>query len=485
MHGLKSVIKWTVLAAIAGGLCFTVYVGVGLNRGLDPIPRFGSRPPLVIIKKITVIDVVNGQALPDRNVTIVGQTITDIGTSEPKAGSNDLTIIDGRGKYLIPGLWDSHVHTLELSDRLHFPLLRAYGITTVRNMGDGCSWRDDLTCVPDQVYWLKSLHTQLDLMPNIVSTASYHIEKLSSPRDADRLVSEIKKRGDNMIKIQLEDNANAADFRAIVDAGYRNGLPVSGHLPAAVNLADSNFDALNSIEHDTQLLPHCGTMSLHSKKTKVTDQCSKLMAILAKRRTAFVPTHVSSSGQDVALLKGRAKQNRLLSYNTDLIGLAWKGYRFAHVTGTDKQDVERLRKQHLDALALTKKAYLAGVTVLAGTDALDAFVMHGESLHEELEYLVRAGLTPSDALRSATYSPAKHFKLDHKIGQIATGQQADMIILTQNPLDDIRATRAIHTVFAKGVMYNVKDQKRLLAFSKRQAASQAVNSRAWFAILGW
>ena len=484
MYWLKFAIKWAALVAVVGCICFAVYIGVGLSRGLDPFPRFGSRPHVVIITQITVIDVVNGQALLDRNVSIVGQTITDIGTGGRVSGAKDVTIIDGRGKYLIPGLWDAHVHTVELSDRLHFPLLRAYGVTTIRNMGDGCSWRDDLTCVPDTTYWAKSLSSQMDLMPKIVSTASYHIEKLSSNRDADRLVSAIKKRGDNMIKIQLEDNATVRDFKAIVEAAYRNRLQVSGHLPAAVNLWDRNFDALTSIEHDTQLLPHCETTPRHSTNTNVADQCTKLLAMLAKRGTAFVPTHVASSGQDVALLSGDVKQSGLLSYTTDLISLAWRGYRFAHVTGSDKQDIDRLRNQHRAALALTKKAHLAGVPVLAGTDALDAFVLHGVSLHDELEYLVRAGLTPGDALRSATYAPAKHFKLDRKIGQIAKGQQADLIILMHNPLADIRATRAIHTVFAKGVMYNAKDRKRLRAFSKRQAASHAVNARAWFAISG-
>lgn len=468
---MRRIFKWVAALAAVPILAFGLYLAVGLTRSLDPIPQFGTRSASILIRNVTVIDVADGKTLRDVTVTIVDGTITAIGKDSAMPANPAVTIIDGRGKYLIPGLWDAHIHTLALSDRLHFPLMLAEGITSARNMGDGCSWSSALECTPDRPGWQESARS-----PTIVATASYHIEDLDRPTDARALVRALKARGDDLIKIQIEDDPDASKFKAIVEASRSEGMAVSGHVPPNANLTDPAYAALQSIEHDTQLIPLC--------LPRAQSPCDSLLATLAARGTAYVPTHVASSGQDVALARRAVDQDEQLDFASSAISTLWRAYRFMHRSGIDQADVVELRRQHETGLRLTRRAHLAGVPILAGTDALDAFVLHGTSLHDELAYLVRAGLTPLDALRAATIVPARLLGRGGETGRIETGQRADLLLLTQNPLENIEATRLIDTVVANGIVYAPEDRKRMRLFVKQQAASHAVGARSWWALFG-
>jgi len=134
-------------------LLATIWLAIGLFRPLDPIPMFGQSHPRSAITNVTIIDVAAGIQLPGQTVRIENGRITAISATSSTPLTANTQQIDGTGKYLLPGLWDAHVHTLAHSPRIHFPLLLASGITTIRNLGDGCSWDSDATCVPDQVDW--------------------------------------------------------------------------------------------------------------------------------------------------------------------------------------------------------------------------------------------------------------------------------------------------------------------------------------------
>jgi imidazolonepropionase-like amidohydrolase len=469
---MRRILKWIMVFAgmAVAGMAFIL--AIGLMLPLDPIPQFGNRPEKIVISDVTVIDVALGIAVPNRTVRIAKGRIVSIAGSADLADDHSAMVIDGRGKYLIPGLWDAHVHTLALSDRLHFPLMLAQGITSIRNMGDGCSWGTDMGCIPDRYQWQASSRA-----PNISATASYHIEELENPDDATALVKALKARGDDFIKIQLDDESDpdAKKFAAIVTASKENHIEVTGHVPKSARLNEQVYDSLSSIEHDTLLLPHCTSGGLK--------QCDLVLATLARRGTAYVPTHVASSGQDVALSQVQTGQDELLSYTSSAVAAIWKAYRLLHRTAADQDDIAALKLVHRDALKLTLKAYRAGVPILAGTDALDPFVLHGVALHEELEYLVRAGLSPAEALRAATASPAKALGTKGGNGQIDVGQRADLVLLTHDPLVNVAATRSIELVIAEGVVYGPQDRAAMQIFVKQQANSLAVTARSWWALL--
>lgn len=456
--------------SVAAGLA----LAAGLSQPLDPIPQFGIRPDQLVIANVTIIDVTDGKAKSGQTVTIEGGKIVSVVEANDTAPPAGAMVIDGRDKFLIPGLWDAHVHTLAMSDRLHFPLMLAHGVTTIRNMGDGCSWRSTLDCVADQEQWQPSAQR-----PRIVASANYHIEQLDSADAAEGLVRAIKARGDDLIKIQLDDESDpdASKFAALVAASGRLGIPATGHVPTTARLTDPVYDALSSIEHDSQLLPLC--------RAGAPESCDAVLAALARRRTAYVPTHLASTGQDVALARNQPEQERLLPFTSSALATIWQAYRWLHSSSTDAQDLAAFEQNHRDALRLTLKAHRAGVPILAGADALDPFVLHGPALHEELAYLARAGLSPAEVLRAATTSPAMTIGEGGETVLVGAGNRANLVLLDRNPLDDISATQAIHTVIANGSVYSPDDRARMIAFVKDQASHFSVGARSWWALFGF
>ncbi len=475
MITVRRMLKWTAVSIGTVSVLAGLALGAGLSQPLDPIPQFGTHPDRLVIANVTIIDVADGTARPDQTVTIEGGKIVSVARAvndaDRPAGA---MVIDGKAKFLIPGLWDAHVHTLALSDRLHFPLMLAHGVTTIRNMGDGCSWRSTLDCVADRDQWQPSAQG-----PRIIASASYHIEQLDSAENAERLVKAIKARGDDLIKIQLDDESDpdASKFAALVGASSRLGIPVTGHVPSTARLTDKVYQALSSIEHDSQLLPLC--------RADAPAPCEAVLAALAQRRTAYVPTHIASTGQDVALARYRPEQNRLLPFSSSALATIWQAYRWLHSSSTDAQDLAAFEQTHRDALRLTLKAQRAGVPILAGTDALDPFVLHGPALHQELSYLARAGLSPAEVLRAATMSPALLFGDGDEKATIGVGNRADLVLLNRNPLFDITATQAIHTVIANGILYGPDERVQMMAFVKDQAARFSVSARSWWALAGF
>lgn len=447
-------------------------LAIGLALPLDPLPRWGRTLPAYVIRDVALVDVDAGRVRPGMTVAVQGGRIVAV---LPTAGATAYAGwpgIDGRGRHLLPGLWDSHVHTLELSSRLHFPLLLASGVTSIRNLGDGCSWRSHLACPPDALAWQRDGAAALG--PAIIASTGHHVEDLASAADAAPLVRQLRARRDDFVKIQLDDETPPAVVAALFAAAHAAGLPVAGHFPTGTDLADPRFARLVSLEHDHQLMPQCRRRA---------DGCAALLALLAARRTAYVPTHVASSAQDVLLGTNPTGERRALAHATAPVALAWRLYRLLHRAGRDATAARRQRATLAQALRLTSAAHRAGVPVLAGTDALDPFVLHGESLHEELALLHQAGLSRAEVLRAATTTPADHFGWGRRKGRIAPGLDADLLLLAGDPLTDLGAARRPVAVMKGQMLFTAADLAAMRRFARAQAADPAVNARAWWALL--
>jgi imidazolonepropionase-like amidohydrolase len=456
----------------------------GLLRQLDSIPRFGHDHRLIAITNVAVIDVAAGSTLTNKTVLIKDNVISGMGDSGTLEVPSNAYRVDGSGKFLIPGLWDSHLHTLAHSPRFHFPLLIAHGVTSVRNMGDGCSWTTDIDCIPDQEEWSAQGAEASRLVPHIAVTASYHFEDSSDVVDSLRLLRLLKQRGDSLIKLQLDDDVDPALVHAIVEEAGRAGMPVAAHLPATIDVGDPVFVAMVSIEHGNELLDQCATQSDNRHSTDIVDGCISLLRKLADRRTAFVPTFVASTGQDVLLGTDQRAEQEKLTFAPQAIASVWTAYRTLHVAGMDPDDYEVARRRHRMAMELALLGHRSGVPVLVGSDALDPFVQHGASVHDELEMFVQAGFSNAEALRAATHLPAELHGLSGKRGQVIVGAHADLVLLGENPLQQIAATRKIEAVLKGGIYFDLDELERLQSFAQEQANSHALNSRLWLTMLG-
>jgi imidazolonepropionase-like amidohydrolase len=478
---LLRIVGWTCLALL---LSACGWLAVGLLRPLEAIPRFGQDHRLIAITDVSVIDVVSGATLPGKTVLIEGGVIRRVEDAQGFELPPQAHRVEGAGRFLVPGLWDSHVHTLAHSTRLHFPLLTAHGVTAIRNLGDGCSWTTDTSCVPDAVQWAAQGDEARRLLPHSAVTASYHFERVGDALEAVRTVAMLRTRGDTLIKLQLEEDVPPGAAKAILEEAARRGLPVAGHLPASIDLLDPAFERMASIEHGSELLDHCMPKGEGADEGGVIEACLPVLRLMADRGTAFVPTFVASTGQDVMLGTHRRAEDDRLRFAPQVVAMVWTAYRALHLAGMDADDYARARWRHRMAMQLALLAMQSGVPVLAGTDALDPFVAHGESLHEELALLVQAGFTPAQALRAATHAPAVVHGQAGKRGQVIPGAHADLVLLRENPLQRIQATRSIEAVFREGRYFDAAELEALRTYARGQADSHALNARLWWAMLG-
>lgn len=473
--------RWSCAVIISGCVIFAMWLLTGLLRPLDPIPFFGVAERKVAITNVTIIDVEKGATIPQQTVMIENGKISKIGPVSSPVVPGEFSRIDGSGKFLAPGLWDAHTHSLAQSTRLHFPLLVAHGVTSVRNMGDGCSWSTDLDCVPDHVEWARQGEAARALVPHIADISTFHFEEAVSKADADRILKKLKQRGDTIAKLQLPDDINPDEMAILVEQAKRAGLPIAGHVPKTADLTNQQLPAYTSIEHGDQLLDQCDMLS--KRHAGFDKACTPLLRKLAGDGTAFVPTFVASTGQEVTLGSRSEREASHLRYAASPIAFIWRSYRTLHSAGMDSEARSKAQERHRSAQQLALLAKRTGVMVLAGTDSMDPFVLHGTSLHDELEMLVAAGFTPAETLRAATWTPANFDRSQATRGKIALGYDADMLLLADNPLKSIGAVRQIEVVFARGRMYDQQAISQLKNFTERQASSHALNARLWWALL--
>jgi len=472
---------WLLILAVAAVAAAEI-----ASHRVAPPPTAPPRPPHLAIVDVTVVDPRDGGRLFEHSTVVVeGDRILRVGPSASVTPPADAQVMDGRGRYLIPGLWDAHIHTLRLSPQLHLPLLVAHGVTAVRDLGDACSWSDDLECVPSAARWRAAIDAGTLVGPRLVEAAAFHVEALPDDPDVTvALMAGLRQRGEPFVKAQLDDEAPAESFVRLVRAAQGAGLAVAGHVPFAVDLADPTL-TLRTVEHDRSLLPQCSSARLDfdGRPTSMAAllrglddaRCARVLANLARQGTAYVPTHIASSGQDASFAVGTPAlpeaQALVVMPHRWLWAVARQAGRL------DGDDLVATQAFHRAALALTARARAAGVVVLAGSDALDPGVVHGRSLHDELAALVRAGLTPADALLAATAAPARHAGVAHERGTIEAGLMADLVLLSANPLDDIAHTRQIESVVAAGRVFDAPRRAALVQGVRDAAASWATASR--------
>jgi imidazolonepropionase-like amidohydrolase len=214
-------------------------------------------------------------------------------------------------------------------------------------------------------------------------------------------------------------------------------------------------------------------------------RCQQVLQHLAAEQIIYVPTHIAATGQDLRFAKADALTVDTLQAQRYLpMPQRWLSKLMQTAGREETSEQQILADFHHAALALTKQASAEGVIVLAGTDALDAGVIHGFSLHEELQYLVLAGLSPAQALYSATLGPAKAFGMSSTLGAIEAGMLADLVLLSADPLADITNTTKITAVIADGRLYQQQEREQALNYVEEQAHTVTLISRflrgLWF-----
>jgi imidazolonepropionase-like amidohydrolase len=462
--GLRLLFRATASFVFAVVLLFAA---INLLALVEPEPLAAPARTALAIVDVGLVDVAgDGRIVEQQTIVVDDGRIVFAGPRERAAIPAAARIIDGRGRYALAGLWDAHVHTLRLSPQLHFPLLIAHGVTRVRDMGEPCSWSVSLDCAPSTPGWRDAIANGAIVGPRIVATVGHHIEEVDDAAALSERITALQIRGERIIKLQLDDPSL---FAHAVRTAHAQGLAVAGHVPPAADLltADSVPD---SIEHDASLLPQCSSARAaydgrNRSKAALLEgldsaRCSALIADLARRGIAYAPTHTAASGQDLAFADGGESAVAAIAARYVIAPQRWLWAVMRAAGEVDADEAAILARMHRAALDLTRDAHHAGVPVIAGSDPLDADVLHGDGLHRELEYLVAAGLSPAQALAAATIVPARLFGAPDDAAVLQAGQRADIVLLAADPLADIANARRIDAVIADGRLY---DRTRLEA----------------------
>ena len=409
------------------------------------------------------------QVLENQTVIIANGLIKTISNSSDINISPTIKVIDAKGRYLMPGMADMHVH-LRNSDELVNYL--AYGVTTIMHMGGSSSEGKN------NLKYSKEIKQGTRIGPKIYTTkrtldgdprASGRAYRISTPELAIKLVNDLKNEGYDFIKIY--NNVPLTVFNAIVDQSIRVGLPVVGHIPR-------KFDALTSIGGGQDMIAHTEefffTYFKGPRNTKDYDKkfqpdvtlIPKLVASLKENNVAIIP-NLSYGFTDFIM---RDDVDILLA-DPEIKYVAPNLVRNEFIRGNINRRsnienfIHRDQKKYQLSVRLTNEFQKAGILQLLGTDATQAGLFPGKSAHRELTELVKAGLSNYEALAIATKNAgifAKENNMrDSNFGQIKTGFIADLVLLEKNPLEDIRNAKLIHGVVADGKWISMKELSRL------------------------
>lgn len=439
--------------------------------------QYLSLQDTTVITDVNIVDVRSGEIHADQIVVIDKNRIIAVGSrKDTRYPRNAPTILNARGEYLIPGLWDMHVHLafgdwFPRADEITLPLLVANGITGVRDMGS------DLETVQA---WRNEIEAGRMLGPRIM-TAGPMLDgpkprfpgsrAIATPEDGRQAVIDLKQSGADFIKLQ--SLLPRAAVLAIADEARKQEIPFEGHVPDSVRATEMSDAGMQSFEHLIGIFEGSSPLEddfLKGGKTEAKflasydpERAAALAALLAKNQTWQCPTLVWERGGNLIDASDFSKDTR-----AKYVPAYWKEHTWKNFSEEVKQefngdDLETRKKfveKELEVVALLHKA---GVPFLAGTDTpAGVYIFPGFSLHEELQGLVAAGFAPLEALQAATLNPAIFFHMEDRLGTIEKGKLADLVFLEVNPLEDIRNTQKIGAVIVNGRYFSRADLQKIL-----------------------
>ena len=439
-----------------------------------------SSPTLVFLHA-TVINPATASVEADQAVVVGGSRITNVTSAKAFRPPAQSRVIDATGQFLIPGLWDMHVHSVfgdwfPRGRDVILPLFVANGITGVRDMGGELAtllqWREQISAGKLIGPRMIVAGPMLDgFLPDGKTTRFPSSVVVMTRQQAVAAVDLLKSQHADFIKVQSEIPLDA--YLAAAAEAHKQGLPFVGHVPDRVKLVQAVEAGQKSIEHLMGIFEGCSTQEDRFIKgqgnnkllmdTQDPRRCAQLIQLLAGHRVWQVPT--LAWGRQGAFLdqldwKRQPLDKYVPAYWRDV---TWRRFNQQMMPELLADPVE-LRKRTLAAdLKMMGDMHRAGVPFLAGTDtAPGIYVMPGFSLHDELANFVEAGFTTMEALKTATSNPAVFFEKKDQ-GSVASGNVADLVLLAANPLDDIHNTTKISAVVANGRFFDRAALDRMLA----------------------
>jgi imidazolonepropionase-like amidohydrolase len=451
-----------------------------LTLFLAPTHSFAQKPSSegeLVLNNVTVVDVRTGALQRDQTVVVDGNRITFVGPSKSAKAPRNARSVNCRGLFLIPGLWDMHVH-LAFGDwfpdaqDISLPLFVANGVTGVRDMGSELDivqrWRNEIEAGDLIGPRIRTSGPMLDgPKPRFPSSVA-----IATPDDARRAVADLKRRGADFIKLQSLIPPDAVF--AIADEAKKQEISFEGHVPDSVRASEMSEAGMKSFEHLIGIFEGSSPIEDDFLKGNKTEgrflasydlaRATALAAILAKNQTWQCPTLVWERGGNLIDVSDFSKDTRVKYVPASWRTKTWKRFTDEILQGYGPDDLSTRKRFIEKELEVVGMLHKAGVPFLAGTDTpAGVHIFPGFSLHEELQRFVAAGLTSLEALQTATLNPARFFGIEDQLGTVEKGKLADLVLLSANPLEDIANTQKIAGVIVNGRHFSRAELDKMLA----------------------
>ena len=440
------------------------------------------------IENISTIDPEIG-LLENQTIIIKGGKIIQVSPSEELSLSKQNTIVDGTGKFMIPGLWDAHIHfsfIKEMAPNM-LDLFLAFGVTSVRDTGGDINfvntWKEKSLANPTNAPRVMIAGPLLDGSPNVYDGSDLSHPPLSvglkTVADVKNKVNELENLGVDFLKAY--EMLTPEQFAAITKLAREKGLKVTGHVPLSMDVIGASNAGLNSMEHFRNLELSCASNAdelllqrqqllasgkddkggilrarIHKEQREQAvinfniEKANEVLDVLAKNNTWQIPTLTLNTAFTRRPFAAKEWQESF-SYLPQIVQEQWK----KNIDNFIERAVSPFNKKYSKWMFdMTKRVHDKNIKIMAGTDTPIYFLTPGRSLHEELAVLVEAGLTPLEAIKTATKNPAEYFNLENELGNIDKNYWADLVILDANPLEDINNTRKINAVIKQGKYFD-------------------------------
>jgi imidazolonepropionase-like amidohydrolase len=408
----------------------------------------------------TLIDDTGAVPVEDSVVVVTGDRITAVGPAAQVTIPREATLIDAHGLALLPGLWEMHAHFTQVE---WGPVYLAAGVTTARDCANEFEF---ITAARDAIAAGRGLGPTL-LAAGIIDgdgPRTIGVDVASTPEQALALVRRYADAGFAQIKIY---SSLAPELVAtIAQEAHRRGLTVTGHIPERMDLERGVADGMDQVNHITSIADalRAPDSANTPKKSNPLDFEARVRAIdlnsdRAKQIFRLLKEHKTVVDPTVALYDltlhpaGRTAEPGLAKVAPELAG----SLHSMGISPIIAKPADELFRKYLDVIGALHKA---GVPIVAGTDQ----AVPGHSLHRELELYTLAGMTPMEAIQSATIVPARAMRLDGHVGTIEAGKRADLILVAGRPDRKISDIRQVKTVIAGGRMFDCAELWKSVGF---------------------
>ena len=435
----------SLIVLLVIGLFITIQIDHQRTEYLDSSQHPKWHRQDYIIKNVHIIPMTKDTVLPQKMVYIKDGIIHQI---DSNIVVKDVPIIDAKHQYLSPGLIDMHVHVWDSYD---LGLYLANGVTTVRNM-----WG-----IPEHLRLKQALQSQQIIGPDLLTAspkltgpndAGIDKVQIASPEMARELITTYKKEGYDLIKTYA--GMPKTIFDAVIEQASIENLQIAAHPSSEVDYSYHFKPQIETIEHTEEIVQTAMNFEIDSIKLK------EIIELYKDNKKSHTPTLTIFQNIIDILESDDIRQTDMAAYMNPgflILGSEDSFNRWTSEKAYDPEVTKRLKKQHQTHLSIVKLLHDAGINIVCGSDAGIMYAPAGFSTHEELSYYIEAGLTPYEALQTATINPTRVSPLYKNIGTIEIGKTAHLLLSKENPLQNISTLRSPEYLWVHGRLLDTTD----------------------------